>query len=424
MRTALSHAKLCTKQSARVQAVHVGNCRRFVNSSPALKGVVFMRKHHVILCLACLLAGCLLLSGCGDHWRPHSRREVLQFVQEKFPGEDVTVAKSFTNPTLENGKPSPDRIWACWFTDLPGVVFHVESRRYTGGPVPMIDYSLYHDRDHVFWSYYLEQYQDGVGSFSLWNAAAYGNPEFSFSSMADVSQAAEQLRAFYRWYQSQPHAGRPRSATCRLDGLPLPPGALASDSFTLTTPDVLADEPRMSFAYDAAEMEALCTGMLQSYYAFYRLPCPDFSQEELAAFAAENWAASWTEGQARSTVPHLSQDGKAVPVELVSGVGVEPYAGSGLEFSYLSYGGLFELLTRLELAPEGGPEWFSVTGADGALYEFSYSFTQTEASRTWWYYTRDGEPAEYCRNIAGGMPILRVGGAEFQAITGLKFQKP
>ena len=136
--------------------------------------------------MAALLAACLLLSllpGCGDHWRPHTRQEVLAYVAEQFPGEQVTVARDFTDPLLDNGEISSERIWDCWFD-------------------PILDYSLANDRDRVFWDHYIEQYRAGVARLSLWDTAADGALDFRFSSMADVPQAAEQLRAFYSWFES------------------------------------------------------------------------------------------------------------------------------------------------------------------------------------------------------------------------------
>lgn len=371
-----------------------------------------------------LLASCLLLAlfpSCGDHWRPHTRREVLAYVAEQFPGEQVTVAKDFTNPLLDNGTPSSERIWDCWFDDLPDVVFHVRSRRLSASDVPILDYSLVNDRDRVFWDYYIGQYRAGADQLSFWDIAADGNLDLQFSSMADVPQAAEQLRTFYSWYEAQPHAGQPRYATVGLNGLPLPAGYPITRRTSINTPSASIANPRAAF-HDPADMEELCAGMLKTYYTFYHLSCPDFSQEELDAFSHSAWDSAWTEGESRTTVPHLSQDGRAVPVELFSGIGVVPWAGSGLQFSYLSCGGLFEVLARLGLEPEGGPEAFTVTGADGAFYEFSYLFTDTDGYRIQWYYKRNGEPIQ--RTDTDGIPALRVTSDDFQAITGLTFHKP
>lgn len=378
--------------------------------------------------VAILLMGCallLLLSGCGQHWRPHSRREVLAFIKAEFPGEDITVAKKYTNPTWENGKQSPFRVWDCWYNDMPDVVFHVESSYPIGLPAPVLDYSLRQDTDSVFWAYYLEQYQNGIGSLDCWGTDTVGDLTLNFSSMADVPRAAEQLRAFYTWYEAQPHAGETRLSTCYLKDLPLPSPYPITDIIYLGTPTVLNNNPRLSFAHDATEMEALCAQAVKTYYAFYRLPSPDFSEEEITAFSREHWALSWTEGEERSKVPYLYREDKLIPAEFFSGIGVQPYAGSGLQFSCISYGGLYELLTRLEMAPEGGPEHFVVTGADGSLYEFSYGFTGTHYDKTVWYHTKDGEPIKRTSlGECGGGPFLRVSSDTLQAVTGLEFRKP
>lgn len=382
-----------------------------------------MKRSQPLSRVTALLAAFLLLSllsSCGDHWRPHSRREVLAYIKELFPDERVTVAKDFTNPMLDNGKTSSERIWDCWFDDLPDVVFHVRSYRLSASDVPILDYSLTNDRDCVFWNYYMEQYRAGVDQLSFWDTAADGDLDFRFSSMADVPRAAQQLRTFYSWFEAQPHAGQPRYATIGLEGLPLPAGYPLTRRTSLNTPSALIANPRATF-HDPADMEELCTGMLKTYYTFYRLSCPDFPQEELDAFAHATWDSAWTEGESRATVPHLFQDGRAIPVELFSGIGVIPMAGSGLQFSYLSYGGLFEVLARLGLEPEGGPEAFTVTGADNAFYEFSYRFTDTGADGSW-HYKRDGEPIQ--RTDTDGIPALRIASDEFQAITGLTFHKP
>lgn len=383
-----------------------------------------MKHSRLFSNLIALLTGCLLLSllpGCGDHWRPHTRWEVLSYVAEQFPGEQVIVAKDFTTPLSDNSNPSSAYIWDCQFADMPDVIFHVTSRRLSASDVPILDYSLNNDRDRVFCDYYIEQYRAMADHLSLWATASDGDLEFQFSSMANVPQAAGQLCAFYDWFEAQLHVGRPPYANISLDGLSLPSGYPLIYPTSLNTTAALAAARWPSF-HDAASIKELCAEMLKTYYAFYRLPCPDFSQEELETFAHESWDSAWTEGESRTTVPHLSQDGQAVPVELFSGIGVIPMAGSGLQFSYLSYGGLFEVLVRLGLEPEGGPEAFTVIGADGAFYEFSYHFTDTDEDHILWYYKRNGEPVQYTE--ADDIPILRIASDQFQAITGLTFRKP
>lgn len=62
---------------------------------------------------------------------------------------------------------------------------------------------------------------------------------------------------------------------------------------------------------------------------------------------------------------------------------------------HISYGGLYELLVRLDMAVEGTPEHFWVTGADGAEYEFSYDFhrearSKEDETHIIWYFLRNG----------------------------------
>lgn len=387
-----------------------------------------MRMNHCCSKPALLLMGCILLSlltACNAHWQPHSRREVLTFIKTEFPGMDITVAEDYTHPTWENGKQSPFRVWDCWYNDLPEVIFHVESSYPTGHPAPLLDYSLHQDSATVFWTYYLETYQAGVGSLDLWHTDAVGNLRLSFSSMTNVSQAAEQLRDFYSWYEAQPHAGQPHSAICCLEGLPLPSGSMITDFIYLNTPTTLANNPQLNFVHDTAKLEELCAQAIKTYYSFYHLSSPDFSGDEITSFSQQKWALSWTEGESRSTVPYLYRDGNPIPAEFFSGIGLQPYAGSGLQYSCISYGGLYELLTRLGMAPVGETKHFTVTGADSSLYEFSYDFTDTDHGKTVWYHTKDGKPVK--RTIlgeCGGAPFLRVSSDTFQAVTGLEFRKP
>ena len=50
------------------------------------------------------------------------------------------------------------------------------------------------------------------------------------------------------------------------------------------------------------------------------------------------------------------------------------FTGIGLESGVISYGGLYTLPVRLDFDVKGTAEHFTVTGADGHSYEFSYSF--------------------------------------------------
>ena len=110
-----------------------------------------------------------------------------------------------------------------------------------------------------------------------------------------------------------------------------------------------------------------------------------FSQTELEEYAMRTWP--WT------SKPSVRQGDNFLSSELLEGV--------GLESSVISYGGLYTLLTRLDFDVKGTAEHFTVTGADGHFYEFSYDFWE-EREIDWtnnqtitlpvWYHLRDGYP--------------------------------
>ena len=124
---------------------------------------------------------------------------------------------------------------------------------------------------------------------------------------------------------------------------------------------------------------------VKKYYAFYCLPCDEFSQTELEEYAVNTWL--WT------PKPSVRQGEEILSPELFTGI--------GLESGVISYGGLYTLLIRLDFDVKGTAEHFTVTGADGHSYEFSYSFWE-EKEIDWtnnetitlpvWYHLRDGYP--------------------------------
>lgn len=107
---------------------------------------------------------------------------------------------------------------------------------------------------------------------------------------------------------------------------------------------------------------------VKKYYAFYCLPCDEFSQTELEEYAVNTWL--WT------PKPSVRQGEEILSPELFTGI--------GLDFNV-----------------KGTAEHFTVIGADGHSHEFSYSFWE-EKETDWtnnetvtlpvWYHLRDGYP--------------------------------
>ena len=143
----------------------------------------------------------------------------------------------------------------------------------------------------------------------------------------------------------------------------------------------LEQYPRSSPADIAARgMEAI-----REYRAFYRLPGPGFGGEEL-----ETWARRCWDWESMPDAPELWRGEELLSSRLLAGI--------GLCRGTVSFGGVYELLRRLDLPVRGRPERFTALGADGVEYAFSYGFTQEvpvgKRSRKVWYYLRGGERIE------------------------------
>lgn len=325
----------------------------------AAGGILLLKLLAVTLAVGAGFA--LLFSSCVDHGYPHSRREVLAYVREAFPGEEVVVSQAYTNPENAEGERAENRVWTCYFADLPEAPFEIRSGYWNGGPVPVWGYRLSDTSQSAVRVYYLEKYLEGGGCLDLWEMDEWWF-EMEFSSMGEVRAAAEQLEAYHSWYTLQPHAGTPPSAKGTLTGLRPPVEALFQDS-TL-------------FGEEDEGLEARCEQILKSYYAFYNLPSPDFSEEEILAYIQENWEWDGFVPMNRETGEWMSE---------------KDFPDIRLERRRISFGGLYTVLERAGAAPEGTPEHYAVTGADGRRYEFSYDFQAPEGGEIRWYYLKDGE---------------------------------
>lgn len=342
-----------------------------------------------------------LFSACSDHPSPHSRREVLAYLREEYLGEEITVSKRWTPNVNQYGSEDGGRVWNCSYEDLPAVTFQVTSFRRNGGPVPVWGYDLTDNAGKVLREYYVEHYQETAGSLDGWTEDS--ELKMEFSTMAEVYPAAEQLQAFCDWYEIQPHAGEVPSPKCSLANMALPARPL-EDRYAYIKP---AEGETLETC-----MVRSCEKLLKDFYAFYNIPAPDFPAEELDAYAA----ARWREVKGWMFLP----DGAKLPASAWEGIPLAPNAGSELPYFYISYGGLYELLPRLGLEPEGTPAYYTVTGADGRLYEFSYASAKAVDGQPCWPVRRDGEALECSHSWSSCAPVLTLSSEVFQAVTGLK----
>ena len=313
--------------------------------------------------MTCLLA--LSLTGCYEYRGPYTTADVEEGLAGKYPDETIHIRRSGL------------QTWNCWFEELPDAVFHVWVGQGGGDPVPMLYSKLVSDETEVLPAYYQKQYQAEGGSLDTWEL--YDDTLYTqYTSMAEAEKAFEQLSAFFAWLEGKPLAQLTPKG--RYNFRPELPWRTYFPEFHHFREEIIhgpQDEPET--VWEALE------GSIKKYYAFYCLPCDEFSQIELEEYAVKTWP--W------APKPIVRQGEEILPPELPAGI--------GLESGVISYGGLYTLLTRLGFDVNGTAEHFTVTGADGHSYEFSYDFWE-EKEMDWannetitlpvWYHLRDGYP--------------------------------
>ena len=313
--------------------------------------------------MACLLT--LSLVGCYEYRGPYSKADVEEYLTGRYPDETINVRQRGL------------QTWECWFDELPEAVFQVWVGQGGGDPVPMLYSRLVSDEAEVLPEYYLEKYQDEGGSLDAWelrDSIFYTQ----YSSMDDAGSALEQLSDFFAWTEGRPLSQLvPKGQYSFQPELPWRTWAPQFNNFQ----ESVVHGPQDETEAVREELE----DSVKKYYAFYCLPCDEFSQTELDEYAVNAWP--WT------PKPRVRQGEEVLPPELLAGI--------GLESGVISYGGLYTLLVRLDFDVKGTAEHFTVTGADGHSYEFSYSFWE-EKEMDWannetitlplWYHLRDGYP--------------------------------
>ena len=313
--------------------------------------------------MACLLA--LSLVGCYEYRGPYSKADVEEYLTGRYPEETFHIQQKGL------------QTWECWFDELPDATFQVWVGQGGGDPVPMLYSRLVSDEAEVLPEYYLEQYQEEGGSLDAWelrDSIFYTQ----YNAMGDAGSALEQLSDFFAWTEGRPLAQLvPKGQYNFQPELPWRTWAPQFNNFQESVVHGPQDETE--------EVREELEDSVKKYYAFYCLPCDEFSQTELEEYAVNTWL--WT------PKPSVRQGEEILSPELFTGI--------GLESGVISYGGLYTLLTRLDFDVNGTAEHFTVTGADGHSYEFSYSFWE-EREMDWannqtislpvWYHLRDGYP--------------------------------
>ena len=220
---------------------------------------------------------CLLalpLVGCYEYRGPYTRADVEEYLTGRYPDETINVRHRGL------------QTWECWFDGLPDAVFRVWVGQSGGDPVPMLYSRLVSDEAEVIPAYYLEQYQKEGGSLDAW--------EFKFQPDLPWRTYSPQFHNFEEMIVHGPQ-----------------------------------DEPET--------VRKALEDSVKKYYAFYQLPCDEFSQTELDEYTVNAWP--WT------PKPRVRQGEDVLLPQLLAGI--------GLESGVISYGGLYTLLVRLDFDVKG-----------------------------------------------------------------------
>ena len=223
----------------------------------------------------------------------------------------------------------------------------------------------------------LRDYRAQGGSLTSWQEAERWSLYCTFSDSEQLERGVEQLSAFFRWVQHGPQGQRPWVGR-----------------YTFQPKELPWEEVRLEQrpGDSVARILERCAEVFREYSAFYRIPCAGCTQEELDMWSRERW--DW---ETMPRCPQAWQGEEKVPGPLLAGI--------GLCRGTVSYGGVYELLRRLDLPVRGTPERFIAIGADGVEYGFSYQFFRTVPygpgkSKRVWYFLRGGEPVEWRSKIS------------------------
>lgn len=378
------------------------------------------QRHKTLILILIGLLLLSLLSGCADNSPySYSNADVEAYLAETFPGQGAGI---------QSGS-RLSREWDCSFSDLPDVVFQVRTVRSSSpGPIPNAHYRLSHNADQVLCQYWAGLYQSEGGELSLW-AEALENPEspleITYQSRDEVEAAVAQFTAFQEWAAQQPHGSLLGATVSTTKVYRFQPdnSALAAAVNALTDHSGQVETLHLPEETEAAVLEA-CEWPLLEFGTFLNLQDTGFSKDERMAYAQERW--DWTDDyMVRQSPAGFYRAGEEFSRSTFSGIGYDTTA----EGAAVSYGGLYEMLVRLEVAPEGSPEHFSFTGADGRQYEFSYDFLEENweesdytswVTRTWYYLVDD------MRNTLPGLeekPLIALKSEEFTDMTGVSLPK-
>ena len=373
-----------------------------------------IRKNILLLIISGLFMMFTLTACVENSPLDYSTADVKEYLAEVFPDEEINI-KSGSGFS---------RKWECYFTDLPDVVFQVETvKSYSPGPIPISKYVLRNNAQRILCQYWSGVYKSEGNKLDIWEEALE-NPEAAFGiiyqNRNEAATAIEQFDEFYNWAVQQPHGKLAENLFPEYSFHP------KSQYIAAAVNSCTDCEGQTSVVkWDKTDEEILkrCEEILLEYGAFLNLSSTGYCSEELEEYAKNRW--DWEE-QSMVNKGEFYLNGNPIPRNTFSGIAYDIFSGEPV----VTYGGLYELLTRLEVTPAGTPEHFYFTGADGHQYEFSYDFLEEEQKEgtngiRWlvrtWYYLKDN--IKITVPELSEKPVISMQSDEFESMTGISLFK-
>lgn len=337
-----------------------------------------MKRRKGMVCLLCLLLVCsaiLPMTGCTT--KKYNRRDIYKYVQEVCGLESFTVSKE---PILIEGEDGyTDRLWTVIVQDGSELTFHVLDDFHWGMESVTNDLRTDYDAvvlkqiagDYTFTDMKLEH--DTNDAF-MESAILTGD----FESREELVRLLDEMEAFLEQVAAD---GRGIRVPVRLRMESILRNRCSYEVDDGDFSDMLYPDEGTG-AYSLQRDEAM---------EQYLLSCVDYRfEDQLAAFTPQEIADAVSESQDRISISRSGD--KAGPYETYPDLCASC-------FSYgVSFGTLYEILSREGVSVSGDSWHYSFTGTDGSVYEISYDFCDYVYSdqnenedETGYYYLKDGE---------------------------------
>lgn len=315
-----------------------------------------MKKKITIAALTLCLLWLSSFAGCRTSH--YSDDEVLEWARENI-GPSVVLSGEYEERVNPEGY--TELVWTAYTQERPDLEFEVVSTLdYLGEGLV---YNIESSYRSVYGRHFFEEYTAGSSTRFAPDKDQLERSTLrltgTFDDREGIAVLAGELAAINEYM-----------ADC---------GAAGCVSFYVTYNDPLAldresDVNEYFHDADAAEVISALEAELAVYAADYRLAAEQFTADELTAA--------------------VEQTGRAFSLIRADGTAAVYPDLSLSRFGYgMSFGTLYEVLSREGFEPEGTAESFSFKGVDGAEYEFSYSFNDLPYDTTsGYYYLKDGAP--------------------------------